>query len=142
MSTTKMGFEGQIFYGAAGSTAATPILNSRDINYDIDHDDGDTTVRGDGTSVPIATGDPVLRKVNITWTMINDTTDTVLEALRTAAAAGTGVALRLRDNAAGKGFDGDVSIKFTHGEPLNGEQTYEFTATPSRGYGRIPQLYV
>lgn len=142
MSTTKMGFEGQIYYGATGSTAATQLLNVKDITYELDHDDGDTTVRGDGTSVPISTGDPVLRKVSITWNMINDTTDTALEALRTAAAAGTGVAIRTKDNAAGKGFDGDVSIKVSNGQPLNGEQTFDFTATPSRGYGRVPNLYV
>lgn len=142
MSTTKMGFEGQIFYGVAGSTAATQITNAKDVTYDIDHDDGDTTVRGDGSAVPIATGDPVLRKVSITFNMINDTTDTVLEALRVAAAAGTAVAMRLKDNSAGKGYDGDVNIKVSHGEPLNGEQTFDFTATPTRGYGRVPSLYV
>ncbi len=74
--------------------------------------------------------------------MINDSTDTVLEAFRVAAFAGSALALRLKDYSAGKGFDGDVTIKMDHGEPLNGEQTYKFTATPTRSAGRSPSLYV
>ncbi len=142
MSTTKMGFEGVIYYGVAGSTGATQITNATDISYDVDHETGDTTVRGDGSSVPLTTGDPTARSMSIEWTMINDTTDSVYEALRAAAAAAGGVAIRTKDYAAGKGFDGDCSITMKNGMPLKGEQTTVFTAMPSRGYGRAPQPYV
>lgn len=142
MSNVKMGFEGQIFYGVAGSTGGTQILNARDISYNMDHERGDSTVRGDGLSIPIKTEEVSLRVGSIEFAMIEDTTDTVLEALKVAAAAGTGVALRTKDHSAGKGFDGDVTLTVQKGMPIQGEQTVQFTATPSRGYGRAPQLYV
>ena len=40
MANVKMGFEGQIFYGTAGSTGATQILNFRDANYNLDVEKG------------------------------------------------------------------------------------------------------
>jgi len=142
MPTTKMGFEGRIYVGGTGSTAATLLENVKDIAYNLDIEKGDTTVRGDSTTVPIKTEDPTLRTVSIEWTMINDTTDANYEALRVAAAAGSAKAIRTKDHATGKGFDGDCSLSMQNGMPLAGEQTTQFTATPSRGYGRPPQLYV
>lgn len=140
--TVKMGFEGLIYYGAAGSTASTLITNSRDINYNMDHERGDSTVRGDGSAPPVQTQEVTAIICGIEFTMIDDTTDTTLEALKVAAAAGTGVAIRTKDHAAGKGYDGDCTISVQKGMPLQGEQTVQFTATPSRGYGRAPQPYV
>ena len=142
MGNQKMGFEGRIYYGTAGSQASTLIENATDISEDFDFDEGSTTVRGDSTVAPVETGDVTVRKYSLEWTMVNDSTDTVLEALRVAAVAGTVVAIRGKDYAAGKGFDGDCKIKFKHGKPLKGEQTIQFTATPSRSAGRAPQLYV
>ncbi len=141
MANTKMGFEGLIYYGATGSTAATLLTNVKDINYNVDLERGDTTVRGDSTTIPIKTEDATLRTVSIEFTMINDITDTAFEAMRVAAAAGTGVAIRTKDYASGKGFDGDCTISMQNGMPLAGEQTTQFTATPSRGYGRAPLIY-
>ncbi len=141
MANVKMGFEGQIFEGATGSTATNQILNTTDIAYNLDIEEGNTTVRGAGTSAPIETMDPTVLKVTIEFTMINDITDTILAALKAAAYAGTGVALRMKDYSSGKGFDGDVFLKCEHGEPIKGEQTYKFTATPSRSFGRAPVLF-
>src|ERR1700722_9433220 len=93
MPNVKMGFEGQIFYGTAGATGATQITNATDVSYDLDPSKGDTTVRGTGTVVPIETDSVVSMKGSIEWTMINDITDTVLQALLTAAAGGGGRAL-------------------------------------------------
>jgi hypothetical protein len=142
MATVKMGFEGQIFYGAAGSTATTQITNATDINFPIDQETGNTTVRGDGSSIPIETMSVTCLKGTIEFSMIFDTADTTLAALMTAAAAGSGVALRLKDYASGKGPDADYILKVENGMPLKGEQTKKFTATPTRGYGRNPQIYV
>lgn len=137
-----MGYEGQIFYGAAGATAATLISNSGDINYELDYDEGDTTERGDGTAPPIETARVTVRKVSaLSWTMLNKEGDTTLTSLLTAAYAATPVAIRTKDKAAGKGFDGDVYLKVKHGKPLRGQQTFEFTAKPTDEL-RTPQLYV
>jgi hypothetical protein len=48
----------------------------------------------------------------------------------------------LKDKAAGKGFNGDVTLECKEGLPLGGEQTYQFTATPTNEKGREPQAYV
>lgn len=138
----KMGFEGQIFIGAAGATATTQLLNVTDINFGTDHEYGDTTVRGTGLVPPVNTSAPVARSVPIDFTMINDTNDANYEALRNAAATATGIALRLKDNAAGKGYDGDVFVSRKDGMPLKAAQTSVFTCTPTRSFGRDPNPYV
>jgi hypothetical protein len=141
MAVKKMGFEGLIYYGAAGSTAATQITNSQDITISYDNEEGETTVRGSGSSVPIKTSRVTAKGVSIEWTMLVKTDDSTLEALRVAEAAGNPVALRLKDNSAGKGFDGDVILNMQHGLPLKGEQTIKFTAKPNDD-SRTPSLYV
>lgn len=141
MAKTRMGFEGQIFYGVAGATGATQITNARDIAYDFDYDGGSTTPRGAGTIIPIECESVTVRKVSLTFGHINKDSDTTLAGLLAAAYAGTPVALRTKDKAAGKGFDGDVVLKVKHGKPLKGEQTFEFTAVPNDDL-RTPELYI
>lgn len=141
MPVKKMGFEGLIYRGTAGSTAATQITNSQDITISYDNEEGATTVRGDGSAVLINTSRVVAKTVSIEFTMLVKSDDTNLEALRVAEAAGTPVALRLKDYSAGKGFDGDVILSMQHGMPLKGEQTVRFTAKPNDD-NRAPQLYV
>ena len=142
LPTTKMGFEGQIYIGDPGSRAATLLENATDISTGMTPERGSTTVRGDGSVAPIETGDVTSRQLSYEWSMINDTTDTALQTILEAAYAGTGLALRTLDYAAGKGFDGDVTIEITGNMPLKGEQAYQFKSSPSRGYGRVPQPYV
>jgi hypothetical protein len=77
----------------------------------------------------------------LTFVMLNRDSDTSLTTLLAAAYAGTPVALRTRDKAAGKGYDGDVILKVKHGKPLRGEQTFEFSAEANDD-ARTPQLYV
>lgn len=140
MPTTRMGFEGQLFIGTAGSTAATQVLNATDITETYGNEKGNTTVRGAGTSVPIQTEDVSLLTFQLEWTMIYDTDDSVLTTIMGHAVAGTGFAVRTKDYSSGAGFDGDGTVTVTKGKPLNGEQTRQFTFTPSRGYGRAPVL--
>ena len=139
----KMGFEGQILFSATpGATGITLLTNVKDASYNFEVEKGNTTVRGDGSVPPIETEDVTIRKVTIEFTMIKDTTDTALESLLTALYGGTGVAIRMRDYSAGKGFDGDCTGTVSRGKPLNSEQTLQINLTPSRSYGRAPQLYV
>ena len=138
---TKMGFEGHTYYGVAGSTASTEITNIRDVTFTFDPERAETTVKGDGVPA-LKTEEVVAVAVSMEWTMLNKTTDASLEALRVAAAAGNPVAIRMIDKAAGKGFDGDVSLAVEVGTPYKGEQTLKFTATPTEQSDRAPQLYV
>lgn len=139
----RMGFEGKIYYGAAGAEATTLIENSRDITYTFDTEEGDTTVRCAGSGPPIETGRVTVLKVTaLSWQMTNTTGDTVLTALLTAAYAGTPVAIRTKDKTAGKGFDGDVYLSVNHQKPLRGEQLVEFSVKRVTRENRTPQLYV
>jgi hypothetical protein len=140
--TTYMGFEGKIFSGTAGSEALTELLNTRDITINSDHERGETTVRGDGTRPPRKTERVTVIVSSIEWEMTNKSGDTALADLLAAEALGEAVALRLKDHAAGKGFDGDVTLTKTHGKPYKGEQTYRFTGTPTDEAGRDPENYV
>lgn len=138
-----MGFEGLAYYGVAGSTASTAITDTADISENLDMDTGNTTIRGDGSVPPIETEDVTIRKISFEIAFLLRSSDTVLEAMRVAAAAGSAIALRTKDYAAGKGYDGDVIVKtMAHSKPLRGEQTVGFTLTPTRSAGRTPQLYV
>ena len=137
----KMGFQGLLYYGTAGSTASTAITNSRDISITGGNEKGPTTTRGDGSTPPIVTSQVTARTWSCDWTMLEKTDDTTLEALKVAAAAGSPVALRLKDYSGGKGFDGDVILTHKTGKPLAGEQTHDFTADPTN-VTRAPQIYV
>lgn len=141
MANVKQGFEGLLYYGAAGATATTLLQNCKDITLSQDVERGNTTVRGDSTTPPIETQDVTIRKMQIEFTMINDITDTSFAALNTAAGSGAGVALRLKDYASGKGPDADFTLSKSAPFPLNGEQAVTFTAVPSRAYGRSPTMW-
>lgn len=142
MGTTKMGYEGPIYIGAAGSTATTQITNRTDITENVDPERGDTTTAGDGTSVPIGTSRVTCLNYSIEWTMLKKTVDASLTTLVAAATAGTAIALRTKDYASGLGFDGDVTLGMKKGKPLKGEQTIAFTAEPTDDEGRTPQFNV
>lgn len=141
MATKKMGFEGLIYHGTAGSSAGTQITNATDASYKLDVEEGDTTVRGSGSAVPIETMRVTVRKVEFEWTMVNKTDDTSLAALLTAAFAGTAIAIKTKDHSSGKGMDADCYLKVENGQPLKGEQTYKFTAKPTDDEGRAPSLW-
>ncbi len=137
----RMGFEGKIYYGVAGSTASTLLENIVDEGINIDPERAPTTVRGSGSAPPVNTEQVVALTVSMEFSMIHDTTDTSLEALRVAAAAGDPVAIRMKDDASGKGYDGDVTLGIKESKSLKGEQKFDFTASPTKQSGRTPVLY-
>jgi hypothetical protein len=137
-----MGFEGQIFRGTAGTTASTQMTSATDVSIDITRETAKTTKRGNGTSVPMTTERVVAITHQITFSLLNVHGESHLAALIAAASAGTPISLRLKDYAAGKGFDGDVTLDCKDSMNLAGEQTKEFTASPTDEKGRLPQSYV
>lgn len=142
VGTTKSGYEGQLFYGTAGSTAGTQVTNCEDLNYDSEPTKAEQTVRGLGTSVPIVVEKTVAIKPTITWSMFMKTGDTTLTALVAAARTGAAVALRTKSYASGLGFDGDCELGVTHEMTLAGQSKFNFTATAVDDQGRAPQLNV
>lgn len=136
---TRAGYEGLLYYGTAGSTAATLLTNVEDLNYDTQPDKAETTIRGDGTAAPIKTDKVVAIGATITWSMLNKTTDTNLIALIAAARTGAIVALRTRAASTLLGYDGDVTLAVTHEMTLKGISKFNFTAT-ANDENRVPKL--
>ncbi len=139
---TRMGFEGRIYRGTAGSTGATEMQTATDVTYNISPDKAPSYGRGAGTTPPLKTERVVAIGMSVEFTLLNKSGESHLATLRAAAAAATPIALRLKDYSSGAGFDGDVTLDCKEGMPLNGEQTYVFTATPTDEKGRAPQPYV
>jgi len=127
----KMGFQGLLYYGTAGSTAATLIEDARDVTISIDVDKASTTKRGNGTTVPIKTEAAVAIGWQMEFSVVNNPTNATVNALRTAAVAGTQIAFRTKDYTSGKGYDGDCTIAYKENQPIGGEQTLDFTVTPT-----------
>lgn len=140
MGTRKSGYEGQLLYGTAGTTANTVLENVEDLDYDTSSEKAPTTVRGTGNAVPINTEKVVALNAKITWSMLLKTNDTALFALIAAARTGAAVALRTRSYASGLGFDGDCTLTVKHGMTLKGQSKFDFEATPTDDEGRAPQL--
>lgn len=136
----KMGYQGLLYSGTKGSTAATLLSNRVDASYDIDVETGSTTSAGDGTTVPINTGEATALTGKVTFNLIHDTTDTALVALIAAAATGNPVALRFIRSTGLLGLDADCVIKVTQGAPLKGEQTIDIEVVALSSSLRTPVL--
>jgi hypothetical protein len=135
---TKMAFEGLLYYGAAGTTAATLLENVTEATIKTTSTKGKTTPRGDGTGPPVTSERVTELTHQLEFTMLLKSDDTSLEALRAAAHLGTPVALRGLDYAAGKGPDLDYTLDVENGQPESGNQTLKFTASPTDEAGRTP----
>ena len=104
-----MGFEKQLFIGAAGSSAASEVL------------------------------DVVNLKVSVTFNTLNVPANTNLVTIKAAASAGTPIAIKVVDVASGAvEVDGDFNLSVDKDAPLTSEQDQAFTAEPTRDYGRVP----
>ena len=117
----KVGYQGLIYYGTAGTTASTLLTNVEDLNYDTEQERVETTTRGDSTAIPKKVEDVVALGCTITWSMFNKTTDNELIALIAAARTGTAVALRTKSWASGLGFDGGLGgeqVRFASDDDL------------------------
>jgi len=136
----KMGYQGLLFYGTKGSTAATAVLRRVDASYDTDVEVGSTTSAGDGSTVPINTGEATALTGQITFNMIVDSNDTALVAFRAAAATGNPIALRFIPFTGSTGLDADCVIKITQGSPLKGEQTADIEVVALSASLREPLL--
>jgi hypothetical protein len=136
----KMGYQGLLYYGTKGSTASTQVLRRVDASYEIDVEVGSTTSAGDGTAVPINTGEATALTGNITFNMIVDSNDAALVAFRAAAATGNPIALRFIPFTGSTGLNADCVIKITQGAPLKGEATADIEVVALSASDREPIL--
>ena len=138
----RMGWEGLLYQGTAGSTASVLVEGIvTNVDYEKAPTRGNTTGRGDGTAPSIETSRVTSIKPTLTITCLNKPDNPALIAFRAAAATGAAIAVRTKDHATGKGFDGDVTLGEKEGQPLQGEQTLEFSAEATEEF-RMPQLNV
>lgn len=135
-----MGYQGGLFYGTKGSTAATRINARVDVNFDLGVETGSTTSAGDGTTVPINTGEATALTPKITFNMIVADDDSAIIALQAAAATGNPIALRYIRATGLLGFDCDCIISTKQGSPLKGEATMDVSVEQVSASLRTPVL--
>lgn len=143
MAKKRRGHEYQLWIGTAGSgTAAAQLTNATDINVKNPVQKASTTVRGDGTSVPITTEGIVQIGVEITFTMLAKDDDANLVTLIDAARAGTPVCMKcFRYPGSGhKGFLGDVNVEVEEDATLTGGMEIKFKCTANDDAAVAPQL--
>src|SRR5690349_1805254 len=99
----RMGFEGKLYWGAAGATGTTELTIARDVGYRFENTEADVS---DRASI-IELTDVASIKFALDFEINNQDTNAFVAALRTAAATGGAIAFRTRDKAAGWGVDGD-----------------------------------
>lgn len=136
-----MGFEKILYIGTAGSTAATEVDDLVNIKVTIAHQYGKTVARSDdgGGASPIETSRVTSRKVTVTFNSLNVPANTNLTTIKTAASAGTPIAIKVVDVASGTTeVDGDFNVAVDKDAQLTAEQDQAFTCEPTRDYGRVP----
>ncbi len=141
MSKKRMGHEMVVYYGTAGTTAATHI-DSNLVDADpggADFDFVDLPDRGDGTALPQMDEYPVKKNTAPTFSMVYEDSETNILALMAAADSNppTGKAFKFLRKASGEvAFDGDCWIKYSSPGAIADGQTVEFELHPTKAYGR------
>lgn len=124
----KIGFEGKLYHGTAGTTAATEATNVKDLTLDLSASEIDASTRGNGGYKGYLRG---LKDVGISGKSNWNSTDTFLTALRTSFINGTAVAIKALDSASGSGPDGDfICTKFPRSENLDGVMEIDWSVKP------------
>lgn len=132
--TKRMGFEGKLYWGAAGSTAATELTIARNVNYTFEPDKADVSDRSSLINLEDVAG----VTIGLEFEINNQDTDAAVSAIRTAVLAGNAVALRTRDKAAGWGLDADFVLSLKEDQSLRDAQRLSITASPTDKSGRTP----
>lgn len=130
----RMGFEGELYWGTAGSTAATELTIARDVSYKFENTEADISDRASLVDVFDVAG----VKFSLEFEVNNQNTNAFIAAARAATIAGTAVAFRTKDRDSGWGVDADFIIGVDESQPLRDAQRIKITATPTDKSGRSP----
>jgi len=125
--TRRIGFEGKLYWGTAGSTASTELTIARDVSYSIQPTTADVSDRSsiiDHSRVAGVT-------VGLEFEVNNDNDNAFIAAVRAAAIAGTTIAFRTRDRTNGVGLDGDFNVGLDESQALRDAQRIGVTCTPN-----------
>lgn len=125
----KLGKDAVIYYGAAGSTATTPLEEVSEVTYDEEDKEVDVRTRASGAFESTEQG---ATKITVTFTLKVKVGDTARATLLSARRSKTPVAFQVLDAPAGsggEGVDGDfVLTKMSRKEPLDDAVSYDCTA--------------
>lgn len=132
--TKRMGFEGILYWGAAGSTASTALTIARDVSYKWESTEADVSDR----SSLIDLSDVAGVKFSLEFEVNNDNSNAFIAAVRAATIAGTAIAFRTRDRTSGYGVDGDFIVSVDESQPLRDAQRIKVTASPTDKNSRTP----
>jgi hypothetical protein len=141
MAKKRAAWEFMVYYGAAGSTAATLIpANVVDVDPGGNQDEYvDLPTRGDGATMPQQDEYPVKAACTPKVSMVYHDGDTHMAALLAAADASprVGKALKIIRHSGGVTCrDGDFWIRYTTPGPIAEGQVVEFEFHPTSAYGR------
>lgn len=132
--TKLKGFDGILYYGTAGSTAATELTIARDVSYNFAPDEADVSDRASIINLKDVAG----ISFSLEFEINNDNANAAVAALRTAAATGGAIALRTLDESGGYGVDADFVIGLDESQPLRDADRIKVTAMPTDKSGRTP----
>jgi hypothetical protein len=125
----KLGMDAKLYYGTAGTTAASIINNVKDVTLNLSTQETDVTTRGNGGWVATQA---TLKEGSLDFSMIWDTDDAAFTAIQTAFFANNSIAFLVLDEESGQGLDADFSItNFTRNEALTDAITVDVTAKPA-----------
>ena len=133
----KIGFEAKIFYGAAGSTAATELKHVTDsVSLNIEKGSAEVAVRSSGWK-KVLSG---LKDASVEFTLAGNTSDAGFLAIQNAFFNDTMIALFIADaEAGGVGLDADFEVlTFNRTEGLEEVINYAVTVKPSANSEREP----
>lgn len=130
----RMGFEGLLYWGTAGSTASTELQIARDVSYRFEMDEADVSDRSSIINLVDVAG----ISFSLEFEVNNQDTDAFVAAMRAAVAAGTPLAFRTRDKTSGFGVDGDFVFSDDESQPLRDAQRLRISARPTDSEGRLP----
>lgn len=132
-----MGFEGKLYYGAAGATATNELTNCRNVTLTLERSEADVTTRGSGDIEETAAG---RKKIGVEFEQVWDPDDPGFAFILSAYANKTTIAILCLDEAGGIGLDADCKVlNFTRSEPDDGPMTAKVTVKPTRST-RAPVL--
>jgi len=116
----------KLYYGAARSSAATEMGNVKDVTLTLEAGEADVTTRANSGWRATA---PTLRECTVEFEMVWDPTDAGFTAIKNAFLSAGLIALKVLDQAAGQGPDGDFAItSFSRNEALEEAITVSVTA--------------
>ncbi|NIA06907.1 MAG: hypothetical protein GWP14_04580 [Actinobacteria bacterium] len=121
-----LGMNAKIYYGTAGTTAATELTNVKDVTLTLEAGEADVTTRANQGWRATA---PTLRECSAEFEMQWKPSDAGFAAVKTAFLSAGTLSLLILTETDGEGPDGDFSItSFSRNEALEESITVSVTA--------------